>query len=131
MSRRRKPLAPFEDLIHSAIIELLRLRADPRTIYLHIPNGLPSNAIAVARFKRLGLLPGAADLLIIGPDAVPHFIECKSPAGFQEPLQKHFQDRCEAIGVSYHICRSSRAAEELFEAWGCLRVTAGRHKLAA
>lgn len=131
MSRRRRPLAPMEDMIQATIIELLHLRADPRTIFFSVPNGLPSNAIAGARFKRLGLLPGAADLIVISPDAKIHCLEVKGPAGFQSDVQRHFQDRCEAIGVSYHIVRSSRAAEELFEAWGCLKVTVGRHKLAA
>ena len=128
MKRRR--LVPLEDLIQGSIVELLRLKADPRTIWFHPPNGLPANARVGARFKRLGMMAGVPDLVIIGPDSVIHFIECKGPKGVQSDVQIHFADRCKAIGLDYEICRSSYAAEQLLASWGCLRGAASIRRAA-
>lgn len=130
MTRRKVVRASFEDLIQSGIIDLLNLCADPRTIYFHIPNGIPANAIAGARFKRLGMLAGAPDLLIITPDGLPHFIEVKSPHGFQSEVQSHFAARCGVIGVDYVICRSITAAEDILRSWGALGRSTGIRRAA-
>lgn len=121
MKRSRRQIAPMEDAIQSTIIQLLHLRADPRTIYAHIPNGIPATARVGARFVRLGMLPGAADLLVITPDAVPHFIEIKSSRGYQSEPQKAFQARCQQIGVDYCLVRSTREAEAVLDGWGAFR----------
>lgn len=119
MKRRR--LIPLEDMIHGAIVDLLRLKADPRTIWFHPPNSIPANARVGARFKRLGMVAGAPDLLIIGPDGIPHFIEVKTAIGALSEHQRRFADRCAAIGVDYEVVRSSIAAEELLASWGALK----------
>lgn len=118
---RRKPVVSMEDLIQGAIIQILHLKADRGTIYFSIPNGIPSKAYIIEGFVKRGLLPGAADLLIITNDGVPHFLEVKSPTGYQSEPQRAFQKRCAAIGVDYCLVRSTREAEAVLTAWGAFR----------
>lgn len=125
MKRSRRTLTPMEDLIHEAIVQLLRFKADPRTIYLHVPNGIPCTKIVGARFKRLGMLAGAPDLLVIPPGGLACFLEVKSPAGTLSEAQVAFKARCEAAGVPYAVVRSSMQAETQLALWGALR---GKHE---
>src|SRR5258708_7664463 len=59
-ARRRRA----EDGIHIAVCEHLRLRAKPDVLWLHVPNGGRRNPREAARFKRMGVLAGASDLLL-------------------------------------------------------------------
>jgi len=112
---------PREDAIQEAIVQLLRLAADRRTIYLAIPNGIPASPRIGARFVKHGLLAGAPDLLIITPDGRTNFLEVKAPDGRQSDAQKDFQARCAIVGVHYRVVRSISEAEEVLRDWGALR----------
>jgi hypothetical protein len=50
---------PSEDSEQIALVA--RLRREGWFVF-HIPNGMASNAITGARFKRLGVMPGIPDL---------------------------------------------------------------------
>jgi len=112
---------PREDAIQAAIVQLLRLAADRRTIYLAIPNGIPASPRIGARFVKHGLLAGAPDLLIITPDGRTNFLEVKAPDGRQSDAQKDFQARCAIVGVHYRVVRSISEAEEVLREWNALR----------
>jgi hypothetical protein len=117
----KRRLDPPEDAIQEAIIQLLRLVADRRTIFMSIPNGMYSSARIGARFVKAGLLAGAPDLLIITPDGRPHFMEVKAPDGRQSEAQKAFQAREAVVRLDYSVVRSLGEAEEMLSKWGALR----------
>ncbi len=112
---------PREDAIHAGIVALLRLAADRRTLWFHVPNGAMVKPAARMYFARLGVLPGAPDLLIITPDGRTNFLEVKAPDGRQSDAQKDFQARCAIVGVHYRVVRSISEAEEVLRDWGALR----------
>jgi hypothetical protein len=112
---------PREDAIQEAIVQLLRLAADRRTIYLAIPNGIPASPRIGARFVKHGLLAGAPDLLIITPDGRTNFLEVKAPDGRQSEAQKAFQARCAVVRLNYSVVRSLGEAEVVLTKWGALR----------
>jgi hypothetical protein len=114
---------PREDAIQEAIVQLLRLAADRRTIYFAIPNGIPASPRIGARFVKHGLLAGAPDLLIITPDGRTNFLEVKAPDGRQSDAQKDFQARCAIVRVNYRVVRSLGEAEEVLREWNALRGT--------
>jgi hypothetical protein len=58
--RRRSP----EAQIHAAVVDHLRLRAEPDVLWLHPANGGTRDIREAARFKRMGVLAGASDLLL-------------------------------------------------------------------
>jgi hypothetical protein len=60
MTRRALP----EAQLHATVAEHLRLRAKPDVLWLHPANGEARDAITGAKLKRMGVLPGASDLLI-------------------------------------------------------------------
>ena len=64
--RRQRP----EAAIHAAVCDHLRLRAKPDVLWLHPANGGARDIREAARFKRMGVLAGASDLLL-GIAAIP------------------------------------------------------------
>ena len=67
MTRRR---ARPESQLQAAVVEHLRLRAKPDVLWLHPANGGTRDIREAARFKRMGVLAGASDLLL-GIAAIP------------------------------------------------------------
>lgn len=121
----RKPRNNAEDQLQKAVVEHLRIRADKRVIWMHIPNS-PRSKIAGARLKAMGMLAGAPDLMFVLPDGTAAFMELKRPAangvraGRAAPTQEAFAARCEAIGVPYAIIWTIDTALEVLIAWGIL-----------
>ena len=62
--KRRDPRKPTEFQIQAAVIEYLRFNARPGVVYMHIPNQQAGGPKRGAYLKRMGVLPGAADLLL-------------------------------------------------------------------
>jgi hypothetical protein len=123
---RWRPQREAEEDIHAAIIGLLRAKADPRTIWYHPANGMHADPIHVSRFKRLGLLPGVADICLTLPGGRSAFLEVKSKDGRQSEAQKNFQLWCELNGAPYCIVKSLVEADAVLSEWGAYRVTVGR-----
>ena len=68
----------LEDACHMAIVEYLR-NVLPMAEIVHVPNEGKRSPFEAARQKRLGLRPGAADLIVFLPKLVVA-IEVKRPA---------------------------------------------------
>lgn len=100
---RRKP-RHIESGIQQSCVRWFRM-VYPQFIILSIPNGGSRNAIEAANLKREGALAGASDLVVIAFRRIL-FVEMKRPSGRQQATQKAFQERVEALGFKYVICRS-------------------------
>lgn len=91
----------------SALIKWCRQHPVARRIF-HIANGEKRRAITAAKLKRMGVLPGVADLFL--PVARPPyhglFIEMKDQGGRQKESQKEFQNDVIKEGYKYVICES-------------------------
>ena len=125
MTRRRYPSRDprpcGEELIHKAVVQLLRFKSDPNLIWFHCPNGIPASPATGARFVALGMKAGVADLVFGLPDGRIAFLEIKTRDGRQSIEQKTWQLRCEANNFPYSIARSVSEAEAILESWGALR----------
>lgn len=119
---RRRTASQFrrtsaEEQIHASIIELVGIKA-PHLLCFCIPNGLPSTARSVHRYKtRLGLYPGAADIALVHQGRV-YFIEVKTADGMQRKEQRAFQLHAEAAGAPYAIVRDIWEADDTIASWG-------------
>lgn len=75
--------------------------------------------------KRMGLVPGVADFVIIQPSE-PHalvwFLELKTERGYQSESQKAFERRCKETGVEYVLARGLERALEELASRGAIRV---------
>lgn len=85
-----------------------------RYMIFAIPNGGKRNAREAKKLKNTGLLGGAADLEILGPDRFCCFVEVKLPSNNQQDNQKDFQNRVEKMGFKYYVVKSLEQFQELF-----------------
>src|SRR5262245_46820259 len=82
-----------EILIHQGIIDALKVLVAPKVRYWHVPNEGERDPAYAYRLKRLGVLPGVADLhFILPPDGQTAFLEIKSDKGKLSLAQKAFRD---------------------------------------
>jgi hypothetical protein len=71
----------------------------------------------VTFFKKMGMLPGVSDLVII-QDGKVYFIEMKNENGKQGDNQILFEQRCIDVNAPYAICRSVEEVQMMLRAWG-------------
>jgi hypothetical protein len=114
--RRRSP----EHQIHCAVVAHLRLRAKPDVLWLHVPNGEHRDKITGAKLKRLGTLPGAADLLL-WHNGNSFALEIKSPGGRPSEAQLEFMARFNDAGGHTAVAEGIDRALAVLEAWQLLR----------
>lgn len=70
----------------------------------------------LAKLERMGLLPGAADLVIIKAGKV-FFLEMKRPSGKQSDQQRDFERAAITHGANYAIAYSFDQASEILRNW--------------
>lgn len=114
--KRKTPEAELQALV----IQVLKLYGVPGLIYLSIPNEGKRAPRTGERLKRMGLLPGAADLLIVLPGGRAHWLELKTPTGTISAEQTAFADLCHANGCQYAVARSPEKATALLAEWGAI-----------
>jgi hypothetical protein len=94
---------------------------------LAIPNGAvlagdkASRCRQMAKLKATGLMPGAADLLLLDRRFVRRvgFFEIKREGGRLEASQKAFADLCESVWhIPYAVVRSLNDVAETLAQWG-------------
>lgn len=98
-----------EDNLQMACVNWFRLQY-PDVLMIHVRNGGSlKSAREGAKFKKMGVVAGVADLMILRRGfAGKHgfFIELKAgKAGRQSEAQKAFQEKVESEGYKYVICR--------------------------
>ena len=93
--------------LHTAIVELLQLKASRDLTCFRFAHREQRSAIAAARLKRrMGVVAGIPDLVFVLSDpARAAFLQVKR-TGRLSPEQIAFRDRCTAVGVPYAIARS-------------------------
>jgi|SRR5215467_16206580 len=122
MSAHRRRQQP-EAALQRAVIDHLRLLAKPGVLFLHPANGERRDAITGAKLKRMGVLAGAADLLL-WHDGNSFALELKSPGGRLSDAQREFLSRFNDAG-GYSACAEGiDHALVCLEAWGLLRGSA-------
>jgi hypothetical protein len=106
--------------LHSYVADLLRLTARRDVLWLHVPNESPRSPRYGAQLVRMGMLPGAADLLIVVKGQA-HWMELKAGRGRQSPEQVAFAEAAEAAGATYAVARTPEQAKGILASWGALR----------
>jgi hypothetical protein len=77
-----------------------------RLLIFHVPNERMGGPGAIVHFKRMGVLPGVADYLALLPMSRAAAIELKHGDGELRASQETFQQRWEARGGLYFVCRT-------------------------
>jgi len=118
--RVRGPPTPLEFNLHCMVADTLRRWLSEGWRWTHIPNGELRSKTTGARLKRMGLMPGWPDIILLSDDGVPHFMELKRKGFSLSDPQADFADWCSQRGVAYVICDSFEAALSQLQAWGAV-----------
>jgi hypothetical protein len=113
--RRQRP----EAAIHAAVCDHLRLRAKPDVLWLHPANGGTRDIREAARFKRMGVLAGASDLLL-WHRGTSFALELKNPGGRLSEAQLEFLARFNDAGGYSASAEGIDLAIACLEGWGLL-----------
>jgi hypothetical protein len=113
-------IRPTEFQVHTAVAEHLRLRAAPGVLWLHCPNGERRDARTGAKLKYMGLLAGAADLLLWHRGA-SFALELKRPGGRLSDAQREFAARFADAGGHTAVAEGVDEAIAVLEGWQLLR----------
>lgn len=107
-----------ENAIHRAVVEHLRLRSKPNTVWFH-----PFNKAASARegafAKSMGVRAGASDLILVR-DGLPYALELKAERGRLSESQAMFLGEWRCSGGTYAITRGLDGALFALSTWGFL-----------
>lgn len=94
-----------EDILQQAVANHLdALQQTNAFRWHHTPNGGKRAAKEAAKFKRMGVKPGVADICIRAKGKTI-WIEIKAIWGDLEPDQKTFRDECVDLGHPYHVVK--------------------------
>lgn len=87
--RRRRNWGP-EAALQYAVIEHLRLAGVPGLVYFHVPNEGKRSQAEGAHLKRMGMLPGVSDLVVMVPNREVLFLELKKRGEYPTAEQEGF-----------------------------------------
>jgi hypothetical protein len=116
-----------EEALQLFVVQLLKLEGAPGILVIRVMNEGKRSLASGSKAKRLGLHPGAPDLIILRPGALAYSLELKrpkrgkQPAGTLSPDQIIFRDHCDAHAMPYGVARTPEEARALLMRWGCLR----------
>jgi hypothetical protein len=108
------------------VADILRLYQDPRKfVFTSAPNELMGSARSgaglarMARFRKMGMRAGWADLTIIR-DGKAYLLELKTPTGTMSEKQKTFRTDAIAAGAEYAVARTLEQAVSALALWGMI-----------
>lgn len=118
-----KKRARPEDGLQMAVVELVRFTAKPGVVAHSVPNEGPRNPRLGERLKRMGLRPGAGDLVfLLPPTGRAAYLELKNGKdGRQSAEQKQFELDVIAVGGLYALARTLDEAVTILKQWGAIR----------
>ena len=122
--QRGKQTPPaLEFATHCMVADLLRLSLTRGWIFFHVGNGERRDAITGARLKRLGVLPGVSDFLLIGPPAGQvRALELKRRGEKPTLAQTAFLEAVRLAGGDAEWVDSYEAAVAVLRRWGAVRL---------
>jgi hypothetical protein len=109
-----------EQQIQKAVVQHLRLRAEPKVFFWSTPNEGKRGFTNAAALKAAGMTAGVPDLLILS-DGSLYAIEFKAPGGRLSPSQRLVIDRLRDCGAMAVVAFSIDEALVTLEYWGILK----------
>jgi len=107
-----------EDQLHIQVADYLRAL---NITFHHSANQARAGVAWHVKRKRMGMLPGVADIQLMLAYRVPHYIELKIEGGRQSKSQKIFQNLCYSLGYPYVVCRSIEDLTETLKQWELIK----------
>lgn len=105
-------------LFHGSLSKPPALRSDWRA--WHTPNGEHRDAITGAKLKRMGVLPGVPDWILVAPGGFLHFLELKRIGATLSLVQRDFANWAFANGIPYKIAHTRGEVIMIAQKWDAL-----------
>ncbi|MBO0715729.1 MAG: VRR-NUC domain-containing protein [Rhizobiales bacterium] len=118
--RVRGPPTPLEFKLHCMVADVLRRWLTEGWVYTHVPNGELRSKSTGARLKRMGLIPGWPDFILLSDDGHPHFLELKRKGMSLSENQYVFAEWACDRGLPYAVCDNFDAALGQLKTWGAV-----------
>jgi len=116
-----KAPAPIERQVHILLADTLRWSISPGWVWFHCPNGELRNDATGALLKRMGVLPGVSDFILIGPPhGRVHVLELKRKGRKPNNDQELFMAAVTMTGGAAAWADNSKDAIEILKGWGAL-----------
>jgi hypothetical protein len=94
-----------ETRLHCAAVDYMR-RVCPDCLTWHAANGGKRSKETARLMKRLGVLPGVFDLVVLAPGPRTFFLEAKTDKGKLSEDQQWFKGELIKMGFSYVVFRN-------------------------
>lgn len=113
---KRPPNLMREDVLHRVVIEHLASRARHGVAYWHTPNGGKRHLYEAAKLKKMGVLAGMPDLLLLR-DGKLYALELKTEAGRVSDCQHLALAMLSSAGAQIAVAYGLSEALAKLEAW--------------
>jgi hypothetical protein len=121
--KARKAPAAREFDVHCVIADTLRLSLAPGWLWFHCPNGELRSKATAGRLKRMGVMAGVSDFILVGPPfGTLHALELKRQGDRPEDHQLAFLERVTLVGGRSAWVDSYEQAIAVLKDWGAVRV---------
>jgi hypothetical protein len=121
-TKRIKKLPKVKELaLHTMVADDLKRWCRPEWRYTHVPSGELRTKATAGKLKRMGVMPGWPDFILIGPPGV-HNLELKREGELLNDAQREFRDFCHSNGTPYEVAWTYREAVHILSRWGVLIV---------
>lgn len=95
---------------HMDCVRWLAAFAPEDVLWFHVPNGEKRDVITGAKLKRMGVVAGVSDLIVVRR-GLSLFVEIKAEGGRQSESQRAFEQRVLEAGAAYVLVRNLREFE--------------------
>lgn len=109
-----------ESQLQNAVCDQLRARGVKGLVWFHPPNGGRRGPIEGARFKRMGVKAGVADLILLH-NGNAFALELKTETGRISDAQYEFLANFRAAGGYAWASQGLDSAIKILESWGLLK----------
>jgi hypothetical protein len=117
---RKPPPAP-EFALQCLVADILRRWIKPGWRFTHIASGEYRSKATAGRLKRMGVIPGWPDLILLSPAALAHFLELKRRGEKLSEDQDEFAEYALAHGYPFEWTDNFDKALAILKGWGALR----------
>ena len=110
-----------ERQLHLAVADLIRTMRVPKLIAFHPSNEGVRTPRQGAYLKRMLMVPGVPDFVVIPPGGKAHFLELKFGKGRLSPAQAEFQAAAIVNPCPHSVVRTIEEAATVLHTWGAIK----------
>jgi hypothetical protein len=122
--RVRKPPPAPEFSFHCLVADVLGRWLSPGWRFTHIASGEFRSKATAGRLKRMGVIPGWPDFILLSPGSLAHFLELKRRGRKLSDEQDDFAAYARAYGYPFEWTDNFDQALAILKRWGAIRVAA-------